>query len=524
MNPSSNGKLTVTPSEAIDRERAALPLIEITDGTLTLIARESVEIREREFPPGTYQVRVQSPQGKAYEEMVFLQPNRTTTVKYPVRKGEVLASAAPVPGTEAMHEFLREPVAKAVRVSATLPCRVVLMASHAAIGKPSIDLSLFKLLDQSGTAASTATEEAGQGGRSKTLSWDIKDGGYVLEGVAEGFGDDKRVRIPLYCCSGWCTLVFVGISGETGTPDLNSASIYLWQIGTWFAPEQAAEFVGSPALILRSQRDTELALHSLVDGKQLLSLQQIETGLLEAKFQNPMLGILGCHLLFQQETLDKVLIATVLKNLDKLIPGHPDLAALKVIARRANVTFLGSDVTNVSWPPMIYEGLRALRDQDWAKPGTIREDSLFDRIRARVIPGRAWTRWIAELKNGEFASVPRRSIPPKSDPMARARVLTSVLRSVLGFTKLLDVKGIRTSDLIDSGLSKRQATLAASFANKPRPARPAIAFAKKKLVARAAVPQGPAGKRVRGKATIVARPVAKAAARKVALKTRARRR
>jgi len=26
MSPSSNGKLTITPSEAIDRERAALPL------------------------------------------------------------------------------------------------------------------------------------------------------------------------------------------------------------------------------------------------------------------------------------------------------------------------------------------------------------------------------------------------------------------------------------------------------------------------------------------------------------------
>jgi hypothetical protein len=524
MSISSNGKLTVAPSEAIDLERIATPLIEITDGTLALIARESVELRDRAFAPGVYQVRVQSSGGKAYEEMVFLRPNKTTTVTYPVKKGEVLASPAPVPGTEAMHEYLRRPVDKAIGAPSTLPCRIVLMASHAGIAKPAIDLSAFRLLDgQGGEVSPIATEgETGHAGRSKLLSWDVKAGGFILEGVADGFGEDKRLRLPLYCCPDWCVLVFVGMQPGTGSPDLNTASIYFWRVGTLFAPEQVVN--GAPFQpVLKSQRDTELALHSLVSGRSFLSFEEVDTGLLVEKFQNPMLGILGCHLLFERKALDARLISTVLKNLERLIPGHPDVMALKVMAARAGIkqapVFAAWDQ---SWPPLIYDGLRALRDEDWAKPGTIREDSLFDRIRARVIPGGAWTRWIAQEKNEEFASTPKRATPPKSDPIARARVLSAVLHGVLAFTKLLDVKSLRANDLMDSGLSRQQARLAASVVNTQRSSRPAIAYAKKKAAGRPAKPKKSSVKLARAKAA-ASRPIAKSGTRRNAIKGRPRR-
>ena len=142
--------------------------------------------------------------------------------------------------------------------------------------------------------------------------------------------------------------------------------------------------------------------------------------------------------------LDKPLVAVVLGNLYRLITGHPDLAALKILARRAEEPLPVDKPLKVSWPPMIYEGLRALREEDWTKPGTIQENSLFDRIRARVIPGRAWTRWIADKKYDEFSATPAALIPHKTDSSAWASTVMTVLRGVLGFTNLLDIKGLRT--------------------------------------------------------------------------------
>jgi hypothetical protein len=529
----SNGKLTVTASKKQPLEKNYIPLIEVTDGSLAQVAQSSGEMRDRELPAGVYQVRVRSQDGQAFEQMVFVRPKTPTTVEYSVKGGQ-LSSGAPVPGTKAMHEEIRKPVDAVVARPATQPCRVVLMATHVGIANPTIDLSAFKLRDESGKDLSDiATKvQSAQAGRAKYMSWDLPGGGYVLEGAAEGFDDDKPVRLPLYCSNGWCTLVFLEIQPGTGTPDLSSASIYLWEIGSRFAPEQPLPenyvlppgYVTPTQEILQSQRSTELALKSLVEGTNLLSADELDAALI-TKFANPMLGILGCHLLLQQKPLNKPLVAVVLGNLDRLITGHPDLAALKILARRAEVALPADKPLKVSWPPMIYEGLRALREEDWTKPGTIQEGSLFDRIRARVIPGRAWTRWIADKKNDEFSAIPTALIPPKTDSSAWASTVMTVLRGVLSFTNLLDIKGLRTEDFRDSGLSRHQATLAASFANRARPSRPMIAYAKKKrvAVAKSKTTRASSAPAARKKAT-VARPVAKVGSRRPKAKARARRR
>src|SRR6266403_3459867 len=77
--------------------------IQITDGTLSLVAKGFGTLERIALPPGVYQARVESAQ-KPFEQMVFLAPGQEVSVSYPVNSGETLASAAPVPGSDAMHE------------------------------------------------------------------------------------------------------------------------------------------------------------------------------------------------------------------------------------------------------------------------------------------------------------------------------------------------------------------------------------------------------------------------------------
>jgi hypothetical protein len=432
-----------------------------------------------------------------------------------VPKDDAIPSAAPIPGTEAMHEFLREPADKAISRAPASPSRVVVMATHEGIARPAINFADFRLLKNDGQELARIADSAiaGQAGRSRTFSLDVEEGGYILEGTASGFDDQALVRQPILCSRGWCTVVFLGMKARTGTPDLSTASIYLWRLGSHFALEQIQGFENIQDSVLSGQRDTELALRSLQSGRNQLSLEEINKGLLFAKFENPMLGILGCHLLLQQPNKDAPLIETVIRNLDALIPAHADVAALKALAHRAGIKQVGRSVGSIAWPPMLREGFRALRDADWVKPGTIQEFSLFDRVRARLAGGGAWTRWIAGPEN-EFAPPPpaRRPRSAKADPAIRARTLGIVLHDVLTFTKLLQPAKLRPEDLMSTGLSRRQAGVAATLANRNIAAR-----AQKSAVAPKRRPAATTSKPVKA-----AKPLSKGARSAPSVKTRER--
>jgi len=378
--------------------------IQITDANLSLVAKGFGELNAVELPTGIYQARVES-QERPFEQMVFLTPGESRSLTYPLQSGDKLDSPAPVPGSEAMHESLREPLDLAIRRLSVGPydARILLMATRPERAEPSINFTGFRVLDSQGSEEAWVEESLHLGESPyRLLSCEVKAGGFVLEGVAENFPPDTRLRQPLWCSPGWATVVFLGV-GASGSPDLNTASIYLWHIGNAFAPESSRYGNVAPdstIAILENQRSTELALHSLVTGRSLLSLKEIDRQLLYQKFGNPMLGILGCHLLLGQPASDRELLPAVLNNLELLVPGHPDVTALRALARQAVVQDPNAEAPKSDWPPMLRAGFHALRDLDWRRTGTIVPGSLFDAVRTRLLSGGVWTRLLGDPVRG----------------------------------------------------------------------------------------------------------------------------
>ena len=280
----------------------------------------------------------------------------------------------------------------------------------------------------------------------------------------------QLVRQPLWCSKQWSTLIFAGVNSDTATPDMENVSIYFWRIGSSFAPERRGPSNSYETThVLESQRYTELALHSLVNGRSLLSIEEVDTNLLVQKFNNPMLGILGCHLLLQRTPKDEELIRIVLANLDTLVPGDPDVIALEVMARRAGVKGLDRKARTVSWPPMLRKGFLALRDEDWLKPGTIAQGSVCDRVRAKVLSGGVWTRWIGEKSGEEFRAqtVPSAAARKAAPAWRKLSNITGSFppasKSVLSYVQQFLGRGgkkLRADDLRWTGMSREQATAA----------------------------------------------------------------
>lgn len=117
--------------------------------------------------------------------------------------------------------------------------------------------------------------------------------------------------------------------------------------------------------------------------------------LLGEKFSNPMLGIVGAHALLLRPKVNWSTFDTVVNNLRRLVPGHPDVEALRAIGhfrRRSNAVPTGMLIET---PPMLAASYRSIVDQEWAEPGLIRSGSLAEKAAGRLVNCGPWTMWTA---------------------------------------------------------------------------------------------------------------------------------
>lgn len=461
VSAKKHGALTVAPASPTDI-RGVPRRIQITDGSLSLVAKGFGHLENVKLPAGVYQARVESASGP-FEQMIYIPPGGEVSVTYPVATPEVLSSAAPVPGADAMHEYIRGPLDAALSAPSTGACRLLVMATRSGAGAP-IDFSRVRLRDGKGKeiAALEANSTAGSQNEWKISRHDVDEGGWVLEVSALEFGLGKVIRQPIWCSKGWSTLVFVAADSASRRPDFGKASIYLWRMGQSFAPEQSGKDAYTTSAVLESQRYTELALHSLVNGRSLLSIKEVDANLLVQKFSNPMLGVLGCHLLLQQTPRDHVLIKVVLRNLHALIPGHPDLRALEVMARKSGVKGIRSTMAPLSWPPMLHSAFMALRNEDWRSPGIIESGSVCDRVRTRVLSAGVWNRWLGDAFGAEFIKETTSKTRPFSvEASVLARTFPSTTKKLLSYAKRFSSEAkLRADDLRWTGLNRPQAAAA----------------------------------------------------------------
>jgi len=268
--------------------------------------------------------------------------------------------------------------------------------------KPSIDIGSIKveLIDMHLNAV------AGFGGAPKAniqegwygVSARLAAGGYLLR-IGSG---PKCVDQVLFLSTGWQTLVCVPF--DDGGPSPEACSVQMLPMGQGgFLP--TLELNQELALAL------EVATTGLAAGRSLVPRQQIQE-LLNRKFWNPMLGIIGAYCMFdpivsqstspkraQSAVLfglkspgDAALLNTVIANLNGLLPGHPDIAALGELYREATGQPPAA-FQSIVWPPMVSIGYKQLVNVDQEEGLSIAIDSLADRARSWTAPCGPWTAW-----------------------------------------------------------------------------------------------------------------------------------
>jgi hypothetical protein len=189
----------------------------------------------------------------------------------------------------------------------------------------------------------------------------------------------QKLEQTLIATKGWQTQVFL-LQCDYRTPhrsrrlaDLGASSIMLSKNG--FQPIQ-------DDYILRL---VELGRQGLNNQRQVLPKEVSE--FLWRKFDNPMLGLYGAHLLLLQQKPDLQLLATVVKNLRDLLGNHPDIEALalKLETNKFNYRF--------EFPPMFRRSWSLVLEATARYPDLVPVNSLAGEVAGNTWSGDPWLIW-----------------------------------------------------------------------------------------------------------------------------------
>jgi hypothetical protein len=127
-----------------------------------------------------------------------------------------------------------------------------------------------------------------------------------------------EIEQTVVTCANWQTQVFIPMvkNGNNWQPELNEAAILMSRLGAGFDPT-------APDL-----RWTEAARQSLAARRAMAASSDLMQSLLMGKFKDPILGVFAAHLCILQKSTDVGILREVVTNLERLIPGHPDVTSL----------------------------------------------------------------------------------------------------------------------------------------------------------------------------------------------------
>lgn len=161
--------------------------------------------------------------------------------------------------------------------------------------------------------------------------------------LALELGSGKQVEQTVIASSGWQTQVFLL---QRNYEDCNNRGVF----------DRRADLPGASILLSKNgfnpadpfKRLVETARLGLVNTRQVLSENVIDE-ILKGKFENPMLGIFGAHLLLLDKQIKLGLLEVVVKNLRRMLGEnqHPDVEALALRLGAKNTTYI------FEHPPML---------------------------------------------------------------------------------------------------------------------------------------------------------------------------
>jgi len=188
-------------------------------------------------------------------------------------------------------------------------------------------------------------------------------------------GEQPR-EMPLWVYGGWSTQVFIVYRDGLR---LSTASVLLPHVGEPFNPDN------------RQTQALDAALQGLQEGRDLLPSGMMSV-LLSGKFENPMLGLAGAHLLFiRDQKPNPNSIDIILGNLEDMLGPCPDVRALRLLAARA---FQATPALEPFYePPMLRAGLDAVLREAAIYPELVPQEGLVDRLSTRQFVDSPWSSW-----------------------------------------------------------------------------------------------------------------------------------
>lgn len=373
--------------------------ITLYDGRGEVIAQTDGHI-EQDLRPGLYTVRVERA-GSLVEKVLRHETGTSERIPEPLRE-----SAAPLFDTLGTHEYYAYTSAdwstKDTRAPLGDPAHAtgrifIFLRTHDAQRYRGEDLgSDLVLMDGQGLPLSylPPTERVGDQSGWTAFSAAAEPGTYYLQ-----YSRDPR-ELPLHVYPGVHTQLFV--TYEDGLRFETAAVLMPFGHAAFQPDSEIAEVA-------------DAALGGLQQGRRNFLPERHVRLLLDGKFEDPMLGLLGAHLLLQRADQTWERIDYVLGNLAQLLPDSPDVAALRVMAAHG----YGKPMPDIRFdhPPMLRHGFEALLRVAALYPEMLPAFGLIEAAGMRLlvdsplsswrpVPGRQFQA-LADLRRGaEAASAP----------------------------------------------------------------------------------------------------------------------
>jgi hypothetical protein len=194
---------------------------------------------------------------------------------------------------------------------------------------------------------------------------ELDPGPFRLRMVCEG-GPLEQVVIT---CGGWQTQAFLrrDTANLRASTSLATASV-LMSRGAFHAGDEMLRYADAARIALA--------------GKRVTMPRELLQGLLDEKFDNPMLGIYAAHALCATDS--DSLLQRVIEALQRLIPGHPDVVSL---------SFGQAKVPPIGVPPMLRSSWASIIDATLDGRAQLEPGSLAARIPSSLLEGTPWLIW-----------------------------------------------------------------------------------------------------------------------------------
>jgi hypothetical protein len=375
MSPSSDSpKLNTLLVEA-----SAPAEISVLDGSANTVAR-SVGRLSKELPSEIYKVRIRV--GPTVEEkIVALDRDQEFKIDAPAN----LYSPIPLANTSRSHGKHQE---MARRVSETL---------SQTLGKGASVLVVARVWSRDGNSAPiNPAEGLTFSSESSSIKLDL---GKLAELETDG---DPIAAWSAEVAPGAYRLQLAGGVTRTiiATSNLQTQTFLLQRSASSYRrPEDATLDIRNAAISISPRQSfdpnseqtwlAEVARYALTQKRKILSADVLDQ-ILRPKFDDPILGLLGAHLLLRDAPDNVADFETVTKNLLNVLGSdHPDVRAL-FLARATPSPTVPRHITS---PPMLRASWDLAVAQSLLERDVFPEDSEASRISALVLPGSPWLLW-----------------------------------------------------------------------------------------------------------------------------------